>query len=81
MDANATDQCWMEITADGKKTQATLSEGQTQEIQANESIKLNLGNAGVVKVTVNGEDMGTLGQKGQVVKKTFQVEDFTATGQ
>ena len=81
VDANATDQCWMEITADGKKTQATLSEGQTQEIQANESIKLNLGNAGVVKVTVNGEDMGTLGQKGQVVKKTFQVEDFAATGQ
>lgn len=80
-DTSAVDQCWMQVTVDGKKTETTMSEGQTQEFQANESIKLNLGNAGVVKVTINGEDLGTLGNKGQVVKKTFQVEDFAAAAQ
>lgn len=80
-DANAVDQCWMQVTVDGKKTETTMSEGQTQEFQANESIKLNLGNAGVVKVTINGEDLGTLGNRGQVVKKTFRVEDFAAAAQ
>lgn len=81
LDANAVDQCWMEITVDGKKSQMTLSEGQIQEVQAEESIKLNLGNAGAVKVTINGEDLGTLGQKGQVVKKSFRLEDFVTDAQ
>lgn len=76
-----TDQCWMEITVDGKKTQLTLSEGQIQEIQANETIQLNLGNAGVVKVTLNGQDFGVMGNQGQVVKKEFQLEDFVTTVQ
>ena len=48
---NWTDQCWMRITADGKSTEMTLSEGQTQSVKAAEKINLNLGNAGVVKIT------------------------------
>lgn len=81
VNANATDQCWMQITVDGKKTELTLSEGQTQDVQANESIQLRLGNAGVVRITLNGQDLGVMGSQGQVVKKEFKLEDYTAAAQ
>ena len=78
---NGTDQCWMRITADGKSTEMTLSEGQTQSVKAAEKINLNLGNAGVVKITLNGQDLGVQGSQGQVVKKEFKVEDYNTTAQ
>ena len=78
---NKTDQCWMEITVDGQSTQATLSEGQVQEIKASQNIKLNLGNAGVVSVTLNGQDLGVMGNQGQVVKKEFKLEDYVTAAQ
>lgn len=78
---NAKDQCWMQITVDGKVTETTMSEGQIQDIKAAHSVQLNLGNAGVVKVTVNGQDLGTLGNQGQVVKKSFLLEDYVTVAQ
>lgn len=78
---NAKDQCWMQITADGKTTDTTLAEGQIQDIKATQSVKLHLGNAGVVDITVNGQKLGTLGKQGQVVKKTFQAEDYVTAAQ
>lgn len=81
VNADKADQCWMQIVADGQTTETTMSEGQTQDIQAAQSIQLNLGNAGVVKVTINGQDLGTLGTQGQVVRKEFKLEDYVTTGQ
>lgn len=83
LDANAgqTDQCWMRITVDGKTSEATMSEGQTQDLQANDSIQLSLGNAGVVKITLNGQDLGVLGGQGEVVKKEFKAADYATSGQ
>ena len=78
---NAKDQCWMQITVDGKVTEPTMSEGQIQDIKAAQSVQLNLGNAGVVKVTVNGQELGTLGNQGQVVKKSFLLEDYVTVAQ
>ena len=78
---NAKDQCWMQITVDGKVTETTMSEGQIQDIKAAKSVQLNLGNAGVVKVTVNGQELGTLGNQGQVVKKSFLLEDYVTVAQ
>ena len=46
---------------------------------------LVLGNAGVVKVTLNGKELGTLGAQGKVVKQSFNVSDdlsaYIADGQ
>lgn len=81
LNANTTEQCWMQITVDGQKTEVTMSEGQVQDLKATDSIQLNLGNAGVVKVTVNGQDLGTMGNQGQVVKREFKAEDYVTTGQ
>ena len=78
---NVKDQCWMQITVDGKVTETTMSEGQIQDIKAAKSVQLNLGNAGVVKVTVNGQELGTLGNQGQVVKKSFLLEDYVTVAQ
>ena len=78
---NAKDQCWMQITVDGKVNETTMSEGQIQDIKAAQSVQLNLGNAGVVKVTVNGQELGTLGNQGQVVKKSFLLEDYVTVAQ
>lgn len=78
---NAADQCWMQITVDGKLTETTMSEGQVQDIKAAQNIQLNLGNSGVVKVTLNGQDLGVLGNQGQVVKKSFNLEDYVTQTQ
>lgn len=75
------DRCWMRITADGQATEVTLSEGQTQDVKATQQIDLNLGNAGAVRVTVNGQDLGTMGAQGEVVKRTFLAEDYGGAGQ
>lgn len=76
---NTTEQCWMQITADGKKQELTMEEGQTQDIRATDRIQLNLGNAGVVKITLNGQELGTLGSQGEVVKKEFLAKDYVTT--
>lgn len=76
-----TEQCWMQLIVDGQTTEMTMSEGQTQDIKAAESIKVKFGNAGVVNVTLNGQDLGALGSQGQVVKKEFKVEDYVTSGQ
>lgn len=78
---NSVDQCWMQITVDGKLTETTMSEGQVQDIKAAQNIQLNLGNSGVVKVTLNGQDLGVLGNQGQVVKKSFNLEDYVTQTQ
>ena len=50
-------------------------------MKAAEKINLNLGNAGAVKITLNGQDLGVQGSQGQVVKKEFKVEDYNTTAQ
>ncbi len=81
LNASTTEQCWMQITVDGQKAELTMSEGQVQDLKATDSIQLHLGNAGVVKVTVNGQDLGIMGNQGQVVKREFKAEDYVTTGQ
>lgn len=78
LDASKTEQCWMSITADGQTTQVTLKEGQVQQVYASEQIDLHLGNAGVVKVTLNGQDLGTLGAQGKVVRQSFKLSDYSS---
>lgn len=79
LDASKVEKCWMKITVDGKASELNLSEGQIQQVHATEQIDLHLGNAGVVKVTVNGQDLGTLGAQGKVVKQSFSAADYNST--
>lgn len=70
------DKCWLEVKGDGAQIlNSTLLEGQTVKLEAKENLRLHLGNAGVVQITLNGQDLGTIGTKGEVVTREFTLND------
>ncbi len=70
---------WMRITNGSGKTlfEGTLTKGQTQTVRDRTKVKLLIGNAGAVALTVNGRDLGAPGSGGQVVKVEFGPGDPT----
>jgi len=68
----AKDSCWMRVVVDGTPAfQGELQAGQTQEFTGKEKISFTLGNAGVVQVKLNGEELGYLGEEGAVINREF----------
>ena len=49
------------------------SQGQVFEFSSTETVNLRIGNAGAVKLTVNGKDVSPLGADGQVVNVSYGV--------
>ena len=49
------------------------SQGQIFEFSSTEEVNLRIGNAGAVKLTVNGKEVPTLGGNGEVVDVTYGV--------
>ncbi len=49
-------------------------QGASKELKAEKEIRLNIGNAGGLSIKQNGKDIGSLGQAGEVVERTFSVE-------
>ncbi len=63
---------WITVKVDGRiEASRTLEAGQTASFTGNNTISIVLGNAGMVDVTANGKDIGTIGKTGAVVKKVF----------
>jgi len=59
---------WLEVTVDGEEVLRQLLEpGVSLSWTGLEKVSFHCGNAGGVRVTVNGEEIGTLGNLGQVV--------------
>lgn len=74
---SAVDKCWTTVSADGTNVfTETLNEGALKTITAEQSIHIRVGNGGVAKLTLNGQDLGVMGEKGQVVEKTFTLNDI-----
>jgi cytoskeletal protein RodZ len=66
------ERAWLQVTIDGQdQPSGILEAGETREWQATNTIYLICGNAGGVNVTVNGEDLGLLGERAQVVEKMW----------
>ncbi len=66
---------WVEVVADGQRVfRGFLVQGDRETFYADERLQVHLGNAGVVRVVVNGEDMGYLGAEEEVVHKEFVVQ-------
>lgn len=64
-----TEECWLEIQADGEiVTSGLKSEGFRQAVSADVEVRLWLGNAGGVSMTLNGQPARALGRPGQVRK-------------
>lgn len=71
------DKCWLQVMIDGKVAfEETLNEGNSKVFVAKEKVYFVLGNPGVVKVKINDDDLGILGEKGQTLRKEITLEEL-----
>lgn len=72
---------WIAATEGTKQVfQGILEDGQSKTFTDDLKIKLVIGNAGAVRLKVNGTDLGSPGTNGQVARLTFGPGDPTAAG-
>ncbi|MEX2304087.1 MAG: RodZ domain-containing protein [Bryobacterales bacterium] len=67
LELKLTDRAWVRVVADGERVlEDNLEAGFEQTIRADDSVQLFIGNAGGVKVALNGESMPPIGPTGHV---------------
>ena len=65
----------MAVSADGKVLfTGMLNAGERRTWNGGKAVHLRVGNAGGVRLNVNGQDLGAPGTRGQVWEKTFRAE-------
>lgn len=65
----AGDQCWLEVTGDGKEAFAgMLQKGDKKTFEAKEKLIVKYGNVGAMQIKVNGKPVSTAGEHGVAVK-------------
>ena len=68
LEARITESSWVQVWTDSRSVVAqTLPPGTTRTFSAEQSIRMRVGNAGGVDVTVNGVQQGRLGGTGQAL--------------
>ncbi|MDQ3931895.1 MAG: helix-turn-helix domain-containing protein [Actinomycetota bacterium] len=66
---------WMRVRIGGRSVfEGTVPAGETKEFQAPERVELRLGNAGGVRLVLNGMDLGSPGARGRVWEGTCTIE-------
>ena len=71
-----TDRCWTEVVVDGKtEFEGVAEKGKALNVKGKDKVRITAGNAGALNYSLNGKDMGAIGQKGEVVEKTFTKEN------
>lgn len=69
LDVTATETTWLRIEFnDGKSEEALMRPGDSKKWSSQRGFDLKIGNAGGVKLVLNGKDLGAPGSKGQVLK-------------
>lgn len=64
--------CWVEVKTDGETSfSGILESGENKYFEANENIKIRLGNAGVVSLIYNDENIGLAGPMNKVIDLEF----------
>ncbi|MBW3661866.1 MAG: DUF4115 domain-containing protein [Actinobacteria bacterium] len=65
--------CWIEASVDGTVVEAgrVYEPGETLSLEADEAVEITFGNAGGVRVELNGRDLGPPGSRGAVVTATY----------
>jgi len=64
--------CWLLVMVDGKKQLETVvPAGKKLEYDGKKKIYLRAGNAGGLKINLDGHELGPLGARGEVVEKEF----------
>jgi len=68
VEAKAVDKTWLEVWVDGQSVMAdTIQPGFTRSYNAEQQVRMRVGNAAGVQVVVNGSSQGPLGARGQAV--------------
>ena len=71
---------WVRVVVDGEVAEEnTLSGGTTRSWEANSSLTIRTGNGGGVGLVLNGEDLGRMGAVGQVVERTWVIDQGEVT--
>ena len=66
---------WLSVVADGTVVLEQLAEpGFSQSFEADRQLSIRTGDAGAVFVEVNGQEVGSLGESGEVLTKTWTVK-------
>jgi cytoskeleton protein RodZ len=69
---------WLSILADGNLAYEQIAQpGFSQTFEAQREISIKTGNAGAVGVEVNGQDLGKLGESGEVLTRDFTLKTAT----
>ncbi len=72
LSATVLEEVWVSIAIDGKEeVQELLQAGDFRTWEAEESLKIKVGNAEGIELELNGEPLEPLGERGQIVTKTF----------
>ncbi len=77
VEAEATEKTYLQVTIDGEMVfEEILEEGDIQTFDAEQTITIRVGNAAGLKVTVNGEEVGPLGEKDEVVDLEYTLDNL-----
>ena len=80
VELNIVEYAWLRVVVDGEEAfVGSLEAGTTQTWRGQESVALRCGNAGGVEAIVNGESLGLLGERGQVVDMEWFAEGVVPT--
>jgi len=81
LNIEATEQTWIEVTADGKRIfMGVLEKGDKKLISTLQRAKMVVGNAGGIAVSKGGRDIGPIGPRGQVRTVNITQEGVEITG-
>ncbi len=76
LNAVCSDASWLRVqTGEGKIEETLMKPGEMRKWTSQKGFDIKLGNAGGVKLVLNGRDLGTLGEKGRVVRLSLPQED------
>lgn len=71
-----TEESWVQVFVDGvKEFEGILRPGDEKHWNGQKQVAVRVGNAGGVEAVVNGESMGRMGQRGQVVDQVWEKVD------
>lgn len=64
--------CWLNVKVDGENAfEAILTAGSSKVFEGKESVYLKAGNAGGIKIKLNGKEVEPLGNYGEIKEKEF----------
>lgn len=80
LDLSVSKRAWVRVTVDGEMVEVgNLEPGTTRSWEANDSINVRTGNGGGVSLALNGEDLGLMGKVGEVVERTWIIDEGELT--